>query len=111
VSSNGATVNKIVCLGSPARYQQRPSQDKELVLAKANRIEYRLAVETIILLEKASLEQSAGIIRGERIEYDLKNEIVNAKGSSTGNQRIQMVIPAQTSEKQPDDAQQPGGEQ
>lgn len=88
-------VNRIICTGQPARYQQVPSREKGLVIAKAEKIEYLLAKDTIHLEKSASVEQASGTIIGDVIDYDLKNEIVNAKGSATGNQRIQMVIPPQ----------------
>lgn len=88
-------INKIICTGQLARYQQVPSKEKGLVIARAEKIEYLLDKDSIHLEKSASVEQSGGTIIGEVIDYDLKNEIVNAKGNPSGKQRIQMVIPPQ----------------
>ena len=94
VYNSGRKVDRIVCTGAPARYQQRPEPDAELVAAEANRIEYDLGTDIILLTENAKLEQDASTLTGERIEYDLKREIIRASGGdASGNERIRMVIP------------------
>ncbi len=86
-------VSKIVCLGTPAHYQQQPELDSGLVTARANTIEYRLDQDVIVLTKDASLSQDGSTLKGDVINYDLKNELVEARGDITGKQRIQMVIP------------------
>ncbi len=98
VNSMGNKVTKIVCTGKPAHYQQQPRPDAKLVTARANTIEYHLSKDAITLLGAASLEQEGSTLKGERINYDLQAELVEATGSATGNRRIQMVIPPQTPE-------------
>ncbi len=98
VNAVGNKVTKIVCTGKPAHYQQQPRPDAELVTARANTIEYHLSKNAITLLGAASLEQEGSTLKGERINYDLQAELVEATGSTTGNQRIQMVIPPQKTE-------------
>ena len=98
VNSLGNKVTKIVCTGKPAHYQQQPRPDAKLVTARANTIEYHLSKDAVTLLGAASLEQEGSTLKGERINYDLQAELVEATGSATGNRRIQMVIPPQTPE-------------
>jgi len=93
VTNLGNKVAKIVCVGTPAHYQQQPAADKGLIIARASTIEYSLDKNQISLIKNASLEQNGSTISGELIEYDLPKELVKAQGDLTGRQRIQMVIP------------------
>ncbi len=92
-------VSRIVCLGLPASYQQQTSENGGLVVAKAETIEYRLAGDEINLKTNAVLSRNGTRIKGDSINYDLKNETWKAKGNSRGEQkRIQLVIPPSTQE-------------
>lgn len=93
VFSETDQVDKIVCIGKPAHYQQRPNPQDGLVLASGNTIEYYLDTDKIYLLKNASLEQNGSIITGEKIDYDLKAEVVKATAGRNTKDRIQMVIP------------------
>ncbi|OUS01238.1 lipopolysaccharide transport periplasmic protein LptA [Gammaproteobacteria bacterium 54_18_T64] len=86
--------NKIICIGKPAHYQQQPNIEDGLVNAHANTIEYYLDSDVITLIKNASLEQQGSTLRGDHINYDLKAELVVAKGSANSQQRVHMVIPA-----------------
>lgn len=87
-------VSRIVCTGRPAQYQQRPQADSGLVIARASTIEYDLNEDRMHLVGNASLEQAEATLSGERIDYDLKQELIRAQGGSgEGNRRIKMVIP------------------
>ncbi|OUS13797.1 lipopolysaccharide transport periplasmic protein LptA [Gammaproteobacteria bacterium 53_120_T64] len=86
--------HKIICIGKPAHYQQRPNVEDGLVNAHANTIEYYLDTDVITLIKNASLEQQGSTLRGDHINYDLKAELVVAKGSANSQQRVHMVIPA-----------------
>ena len=93
VFSESNQVDKIVCIGKPAHYQQRPNLEDGLVFASGNTIEYYLASDKIFLLKNASLEQNGTTITGDKINYDLKAEVVKASAGNNTRQRIQMVIP------------------
>lgn len=86
-------LSKIICIGKPARYQQQPELDGGLVIARANTIEYHLDLEVIKLIKDASLDQEGSTLTGDIINYDLKAELIEARGDDTGKRRIQMVIP------------------
>ena len=62
-------------------------------MASANKIQYFLKKERIGLTQDASLEQNGTRITGDKIDYDLKSEIVKASSSENTKQRIEMVIP------------------
>lgn len=89
-------VTKIVALGQPAQYQQKPSEDEGLVIAKANRLEYNIMQGTLHLITNASLRQEGTSLTGNRIDYDVKRSVVKAGGDASKNQRVKMVIPAKS---------------
>jgi lipopolysaccharide export system protein LptA len=93
VHSTRDKVSKIVCIGTPAHYQQIQNAKGGLVTARANTIEYNLAEDVIALLGNASLSQNGSILKGNSINYDLKKEYLEAHGDITGKRRIEMVIP------------------
>lgn len=103
VHSTKNQVSRIVCTGEPAHYQQQPEPDSALVIARANTIEYHLDRDTITLRKNASLDQKGAILKGEIINYDLKKELIEARGDEQGSGRIQMVIPPN---QQADDSEQ-----
>lgn len=93
VFSNTDQVDKIVCVGNPAHYQQLPDPQDGMVFASADTIEYYLSRDKIYLLKNASLEQNGSVITGEKIDYDIKAEVVKATAGRNKKERIHMVIP------------------
>ncbi|MCK9503239.1 MAG: lipopolysaccharide transport periplasmic protein LptA [Porticoccaceae bacterium] len=93
IYNTGKKVSRIVCIGTPAQFQQQPKADSPLVIAKGNTIEYNLETDIIVLQKNASLVQDESTLSGERIDYDLKQEIIRAKGGDDSNDRVRMVIP------------------
>ena len=86
-------VTKIVALGEPAQYQQKPSADDGLVVAQAQRLEYDIAAETLRLIEGASLKQEGTSLSGNRIDYDVRRAVVKAGSNEAQTERVRMVIP------------------
>lgn len=92
-------VEKMEALGKPARYQQKPAENQATITAQANSIRYTLTNEQLLLLEDAFLEQENGAsISGNRIDYDIRKEIMKAAGKNDAQQpqRIEIIIPPQT---------------
>lgn len=86
-------VERIEAIGSPARLQQQPSVDQNLITASANKILYLRNENIVEFLNNAELTQAGAIMRGKKIHYDLTEELVHAEGGDTG---IKMTIPAST---------------
>lgn len=97
-------VTKIVALGEPARYQQKPSETEGLVVAQAKRVEYNIAQETLHLIESASLQQEGTSLSGNRIDYDVKQSVVKAGSDARETERVRMVIPARALKYDNDDS-------
>lgn len=100
IYNRGERVVRIVCQGNLARYEQQTQDSNKPMVAYARTIEYSVAKDAITLSSMASLEQDGAIISGERIQYDIKRDVVTAKGSNTGNRRIQVVIPPEALESE-----------
>ena len=92
-------ISRIECAGAPASYQQRPEVEGQLLIAKAEHIDYLLGKDQIILKRNAVLSRNGTIIKGDSIDYDINNETWKAKGNDLGEQkRIQLVIPPSVQE-------------
>jgi lipopolysaccharide export system protein LptA len=91
VHSDGNDVQKVIMLGNPATYRQRPDGKDEDVRAKSQRMEYYVAPERVILLKQAEVVQQGDVLRSERIEYDVASDQVNA-GTSRPDDRVRITI-------------------
>lgn len=90
----GSKISRIECTGTPASYQQKPQTEGAMLVARAEHINYLLADDKIILKRNAVLSRNGTIVKGDSIDYDMKNETWKAKGNDLGEQkRIQLVIP------------------
>ena len=96
-------ISKIVAIGQPARYQQRPSPERELVIAEGGTIKYLIRPERLELIKNASIQQEGTTLSGERIDYDIAKALVKAGGDPNSSQpRIQMIIPPTEPETTPE---------
>lgn len=103
VHSNGRSVTKIVVTGSPASFSQRPDGKSADLNAEANRMEYMQSEERIILTRKARVWQTGGNeFASDHINYDIRNNIVNAGGDNAGN-RVSITL--QPGKKEPTEKQ------
>jgi len=90
----GSKISRIECNGTPASYQQKPQMEGAMLVARAEHIDYLLADDKIFLKRNAVLSRNGTIVKGDSIDYDMKNETWKAKGNDLGEQkRIQLVIP------------------
>lgn len=101
------SVDKIVAKGNPARLQQQPEPDKGVITAKGNHIEYTMATEIVKLETNAYVEQDGTEVRGDQITYDMTRQVVRASGAINSSDRVEIIIPPNTTEiSEPDDAAQ-----
>jgi len=94
MTAGNKQVERIVCNGKPATYQQKPKPDVEIAKAHAEVIEYQVAKDFIVLTGAAHLEQGGSTLEGELVTYDIAKDLMQARGSES-NRRIRMVIPPQ----------------
>ncbi len=77
--------------GKPVNLRYRPTADKPEILGTSQRVEYDVAASKVTMSGNARLTQGQDVFTGERIEYDLKSDVVRARGAGT-NGRIQFTI-------------------
>jgi lipopolysaccharide export system protein LptA len=89
IYDTAGTVDKIVAIGKPAKFKQRPEPQSEYIIANGSTIEYDIKNETLLLLENALLQQEGNTTNSNKIIYDMKTAAVNA-GDKSG--RVIMTI-------------------
>ncbi|TXK65077.1 lipopolysaccharide transport periplasmic protein LptA [Alkalisalibacterium limincola] len=88
VSTRAGEIARVVLTGSPARMRQ--VDDAGLPMnARANRIDYDLSGNSIVLTGSVEIEQPRGNLSGERVVYNLDSGQINAGGEGG---RVRMVI-------------------
>ncbi|WP_257265452.1 lipopolysaccharide transport periplasmic protein LptA [Endozoicomonas sp. ONNA2] len=89
-------LTRVIARGNKARayYEEMQPGEQGIVQAWGNTIRYDVDGDQIELIKNAQLSQKGDTFRGEKIDYNLTLQTVNAK--STPNQgdsgRVQMVI-------------------
>jgi len=84
-------IEKIVLIGSPATYSQRPDNADEDQHAEAGRIEYDARNESMTLLDNARIWQSDNEeFSSDRIVFNLADNTVSAGGGSGDRVRIKL---------------------
>lgn len=77
--------------GRPVNLRYRPAADKPEILGASQRVEYDVAGAKVIMSGNARLTQGQDVFTGDRVEYDLKSDVVRARGAGD-NGRIQFTI-------------------
>jgi lipopolysaccharide export system protein LptA len=77
--------------GNPATLRYKPTVDKPEIQGTSQRVEYDVASAKVTMSGGARLTQGRDTFTGDRVEYDLKNDIVRARGADA-NSRIQFII-------------------
>lgn len=91
------SANKVIATGKPAKFQQTAKVDAQPVRASANKLEYEVSNETLVLVGNAALDQEGSSLKSNLIKYDVKKALVKAgskKDATDGDDRVRMVIPA-----------------
>jgi lipopolysaccharide export system protein LptA len=101
---------RVVAVGEPARMQQQPEVDEAVIHAAARRITYFTAEERVLLERDAEVEQDGATVRGERIDYLIREQLVRADAADSGGERVQVVIPPRLAEEAENPADAAGGD-
>ncbi len=81
--------------GAPANLRYKPTADKPEIQGASQRVEYDVAGAKVIMSGGARLTQGQDVFTGDRVEYDLKGDVVRARGAGD-NGRIQFTIQPRT---------------
>ena len=90
---NDKQLTKAVAQGKRATYKQVQKAGEAPIRAKAYTMEYHAQAQKIYLLGKGHVWQNGSEFSGERIEYDIARNIVNASG------RVNQSEPAKKGER------------
>lgn len=85
-------LNKIVITGKPARFEQQPENQKEIVNSQADFMEYYASEERLLLKHNAEVNQGANHFRGDFIEYDTLTSTVKANKDENSQTRVHAII-------------------
>jgi lipopolysaccharide export system protein LptA len=89
-------VEKVIAEGTPAYFEQQPRADEGVVIASAQRIEYSLQEEEILLQKNASITHQGSKISGDRVLYSGRKQMVIADGGSDNKEnRVKMTLQPQ----------------
>jgi len=99
-------ISKAIAQGNPATYQQIQKRGEEPVRARALQMEYHAKTQKIYLIGQGHVWKSGDEFSGNRIEYDITKNIVNANSApvTVGNttqkrERIHIIIQPPSSKK------------
>ena len=81
--------------GAPANLRYKPTADKPEIQGASQRVEYDVVGAKVIMSGGARLTQGQDVFTGDRVEYDLKGDVVRARGAGD-NGRIQFTIQPRT---------------
>ena len=81
----------ITATGSPASYQQR-LEDGSVVSASANKIEYKVELQTITLTGNAAIKQKDVQVNGDSIAFDMGKEQIMASTNANSNDTVTTVL-------------------
>lgn len=89
-------VEKVIAEGTPAHFEQQPRANEGVVIATAQRIEYSLQEEEILLQRNASITHQGSKISGDRVVYSGRKQMVVADGGSNEKEnRVKMTLQPQ----------------
>jgi len=95
-------VHKIVITGNPARFEQQPENNREVVTSQADNMEYYAGEERLLLKHHAQVNQGGNLFRGDFIEYDTLTSTVKANKAEDSQSRVHAIIqPAKPQEETP----------
>jgi lipopolysaccharide export system protein LptA len=86
-------LRKAVLRGSPATFRQPRTGQRLPTDGRADVLEYDPVAGSLRLLGNARLTDGPNEVNGERIDYDLRREVVSAGGGTGGPVRVRIAPP------------------
>lgn len=93
IYSDDDGVKEMVAIGKPANFRQQGEVNGPFTKGKAERIEYFAEIDETIFIDKAELTQDGDIFTGDRIRFEMTNDIVTATSHNKGSQVIMTLPP------------------
>lgn len=87
VYGNNQRLKKIIAIGKPSTYKQRPDKKDQDIHAKANKMVYFALKDILVMTTNATIERGGGKINSTTIYYYLNEDRVD-----TGNEKARVNI-------------------
>lgn len=87
-------------VGGPASLRYKPAADKPEIQGTSKRVEYDVLGGKVVMTGTVRVVQGQDVFNGERLEYDLKDDVIRAKGAGE-NGRIQFTIQPKSQDAAP----------
>jgi lipopolysaccharide export system protein LptA len=100
VLHRGRRPSKVIAIGNPVKFRQRPGGEDKEIRGSADRTEYQIDSEELLLIGNAFLAQGDDSFRSDRIVYDRVAERIKAGAAARGKERVKMTIGAPTKKTQ-----------
>lgn len=88
-------VQRIVGVGSPARFRQRPEGKDEDVKGEGRTLEYLAASRELVITTNAMVEQGGDVLKGDQIRYQLNTDRVQASRGAGQEERVRILLSPQ----------------
>jgi lipopolysaccharide export system protein LptA len=85
-------IEKVVAVGSPARFRQLPDNKDEYLQASALQMEYFADQDMLQLTQEARVWQAKDVVTGQKITYDTRAGIIRAFKGSGENSRVTVTL-------------------
>ncbi|MFO1372172.1 MAG: lipopolysaccharide transport periplasmic protein LptA [Candidatus Competibacteraceae bacterium] len=82
---------RMEAVGNPATLRYKPTADKPEMQGTSKRVDYDVPSAKVLMSGEARIVQGQDVFTGDRVEYDLKDDVIRAKGAGE-NGRIQFTI-------------------
>ena len=92
VLSKDGKLSRIVAEGKPVTYHQKNQPKAADIKGEAERVDYFAFEKRIVLVNNAKLTQGKNVFSGNRIEYNAISEVVTARQSKSGKERVRVTI-------------------
>jgi len=87
------SLEKVMIVGGPAHFRQRPDDAEEDVRAESRRMEYFADKDRLNLIEEAKVWQGGNVFTGNRIVYDTLHHVVTGtKAPGERSDRVRITI-------------------
>lgn len=94
------TLEKVMIVGNPVRFRQRPDDAAEDVRAESRRMEYFADKDRLNLIEEAKVWQGGNVFTGNRIVYDTLHHVVTGtKAPGEKSDRVRITIQPKKNDK------------
>jgi lipopolysaccharide export system protein LptA len=89
------SLQRLEAIGKPVTLRYKPAIDQEEIHGESYRVEYNVNAAQVVMTQDAKITQGQDVFSGNRIEYDLKQDTVKARGTNEG-ERIQFTLHPRT---------------